>query len=104
VSATIPQPEMGDGCILRHTAFDVMYPDEDDFYFFLHCQKAMEGLFLVKKRNFTEWKKQRISKGSVCYETRSGSDIEQIGIDMTNNYVSLDRRYKIYKFGSVMYC
>jgi hypothetical protein len=92
---------MEDGCILRHTAFGVMYQDEDDV--FLYCQKAMEGLFLVTKRNFTEWEKQ-ISKGSVCYETGSGSDIEQIGIDTTSNYVSLDRRYKIYKFGSVIYC
>ena len=53
-------------------SFWVMYQNEHDV--FLHRQEAMEGLSLVTKRNFTDWKKKQLSKGSVCEETRSGSD------------------------------
>lgn len=56
------KPEMGDGCILRHTAFDVMYPDEDDFFFFYIVRKLWRAFSWSKRGTLQSGKNKGLAK------------------------------------------
>lgn len=66
-------------------SFWVMYQNEHDV--FLHRQEAMEGLSLVTKRNFTDWKKKAVEQRKCLW----GNKIWQ----WQTNIACIDRRYPI---------